>query len=83
MTLLDTIQEIVFRTVNGLQLTDMAVGEVTSADPLEVRLDVSQAALRGEVIIKVESVPDLVLGDKVLMLSVQHGQKYIILSRLV
>lgn len=109
MTLLDALQKIVSDQLKAGQLTDMAVGTVTSADPLEIILDVHQAALKGDAIILTDAVKgggggyftevsgvlcvvwgqntassgsDLVVGDKVLLLAVQHGQTYIVLSRL-
>lgn len=82
MTLLETIQKIVYDTVKSLHLTDSVIGTVTSASPLEISMDVSQAVLKEEVLYICDSVPPLILNDKVLMLSVQHGQKFIVLSRL-
>lgn len=82
MTLLETIQKIVYDTVKSLQLTDSVIGTVTSTSPLEISMDVSQAVLKDPVLYICDSVPTLMLDDKVLMLSVQHGQKYIVLSRL-
>lgn len=83
MTLLETIQKIVYDTIRGLQLTDAVFGTVTSASPLEVSMDVTQAVLRSEVLIVCDSVSGLMAGDKVLMLSVMHGQKFIVLSRVL
>lgn len=101
MTLLDVVQQIVKSCLDSAQLTDMAVGTVTSASPLEITIDVQQAALREEVLIvldPVESSSDFPtisgvlncrwgsssfsVGDKVLLLSVLHGQKYLVISRL-
>lgn len=107
MTLLQTIQQINKTSMDAAQLTDMTVGTVTSASPLEITTDIHQAALTGEVLILTDAVSpisgddyftdvngelcaiwgsgdarSLKLGDKVLMLSVRHGQQYIVLSRL-
>lgn len=82
MNLLQTIQKVVYDTIRGLQLTDAVVGTVTNSSPLEISLDVSQAVLRSEVVIVCDCVSGLFAGDKVLMLSVMHGQKFIVLSRL-
>lgn len=97
MTLLDTIQTLVMQVLNGAQLTDIKAGTVTSADPLEITLDTAQAPLREEVLILTQEVKDFaevngkrccvwgnpfVINDKLLLLSVQHGQKFIVLSRL-
>ena len=108
MTLLDALQKINADQLKAAQLTDLAVGTVTSADPLEIVTDVHQAALKADVLILSSGVrglstdafaevngelcavwgqyaptgSSLAVGDKALMLSVQHGQKYIVLSRL-
>lgn len=120
MTLLDVLQQINKSSMDAAGLTDMTVGTVTAADPLEITLDISQAPLKEEIIIltdtvkgKVidiagssyftdrngelcciwgssEDIPEgsavvtlpLAVGDKVLLLAVQHGQRYIVLSRL-
>lgn len=110
MTLLDALQQINRQGMDAAQLTDMAVGTVTSADPLEVTLDVHQAPLKAEVLVLTDAVREgsgygffqevngllcavwgqggnssgssLTVGEKVLLLAVRHGQRYIILSRL-
>lgn len=93
MTLLETIQTLVMQVLNGAQLTEMKTGTVTSINPLEITLDVAQAPLREEVLILTETVKaksvgqipinvGLAVGQKVLLLAVQHGQKFIVLSRL-
>ena len=107
MTLLDALQKINKDQIAAMQLTDMAVGTVTKADPLEITMDVHQAALTQDVLVLTDTVrpsggywaekdgelcavwgtdssssASLAAGDKVLMLSVRHGQKYIVLSRL-
>lgn len=142
MTLLEVLVDVV-NSVNGAsQLTDMVIGTVTSVSPLEITIDVSQAAIKSEIIYLTDAVIEkklstlshthtvsgstgaggspshshgvslttsdalgntvctengvalpydasgitlnrgLAVGDKVLMLSVQHGQKYVVLSRL-
>lgn len=139
MTLLETLQMINGQSMHAAQLSDLLIGTVTNASPLEITTDVSQAALRREVLYLTEaviekkidtlkhdhyvlhshSIPNgstgatgvclpaledvkcyengralptdassitlnegLKLGDKVLLLSVQHGQKFVVLSRL-
>lgn len=82
MTLLGTIQKVIFETLKGMQLTDAVIGTVTSAEPLEISMDVSQAVLKDPVLYICESVPALEAGNKVLMLSVMRGQKFIVLSRI-
>lgn len=141
-TLLQVLQKINKNGNEAEQLSDMVIGTVTSASPLEVSIDTTQAILKREVLLltanvierrvalsnhnhkftglaHVHSAPGgmtsnelfgtyetesnrssvtcyeqgvalptnliqraLAVGDKVLLLSVQHGQKFIILSRL-
>ncbi len=83
MNLLDVIQKAVRDVLHSSQLTDMVTGVVESTDPLTIVNDISQAPLREEVLILTETVKDPALetGDKVIMLSVMHGQKYLVISR--
>ena len=96
MNLLSVIQTAIKNTMDSAQLTDMAIGTVESASPLEIRMDIHQAPLKGDVIILTDAVKEksitiggtayivqqgLTEGDKVLMLAVQHGQRFIVLSR--
>ena len=83
MNLLDVIQKAVRDVLHSSQLTDMVTGVVESTEPLTIVNDISQAPLREEVLILTETVKDPALeaGDKVIMLSVMHGQKYLVISR--
>ena len=97
MTLLDVIQEAIRQNIAAAQLTDMVTGTVVSVDPLEIQTDTTQASLKQEVLVLTESVfgvsavqsgnvldisdSGLSLGDKVILLRVQHGQRFIVLSR--
>lgn len=81
MTLLDIIQECVRQSMNAAQLTDMVVGTVTGEDPLEIQIDSTQATLTGAVLLLTDNVLDLALDDKVILLRVQRGQRFIVLSR--
>ncbi len=82
---------------DAMQLTDVATGTVTSAGPLEITINAAMQPLRREVLYLTEAVVEkkvpapggdivinraLAAGDKVLLLRVQHGQKYIVLSRI-
>lgn len=136
MELKDILQQMMQESMRAAQLTDLQVGTVTAASPLEVTISASMAPLRASVLyltssvverkipvlshvheIKVEdtytgggsatcaaalsnvsctengaSLPvengfiilnrALAVGDKVLLLRVQGGQKFIILSRI-
>lgn len=127
MTLLDALLEVNKAGLGSQQPTDLAVGTVETTNPLSIRLDVSQAPLRSEVLYLTSAVIEkklsylghrhtvggsttsealtapvcyengvalpsdssgvtinrgLAAGDKVLLLSVQRGQKYLVLSRI-
>ena len=109
MTLLEAVTQVVEKSNAAAQLTDIAVGTVTSASPLTITIDATQTPLQASVLLLTETVterrttalkhkhteeePDaldnvllqrgLAAGDKVLLLRVQHGQRYVVLSRVV
>lgn len=127
MELIDVLTQLIGDSVNSMQFAEMYVATVTAVDPLEVKIDVNQAAIREELLYRTDAVierkiPDLrhrhsllsgntgyalsdiqsyidgkavaqedgyiilnhglKTGDKVLLLAVQRGQKFIILSHL-
>ena len=127
MNLKDVIASIVYETVQGMQPSDMFIGTVSSVNPLEVKLDSGQAAIKAPILYRTDSVIErkfkldyhahstgsgstgaaksnvsgmidgkpmetqagyiiinkgLAVGDKVLLMAVQGGQKYIILSHI-
>lgn len=110
---LPEIQQIVLNITNSMKLTDYVYGEVTSIEPLKIKVD-QKLELTSSIIILTSSViekkinishthgysegttnaesPDLsefviveglIVGDKVIMLRVENGQKFIVLSKLV
>lgn len=126
MDLLDIVQEIVQKNMNAAQLTDLRIGTVTKASPLEITTDISAQPLQAQILYLTDAVvekklstlehthqysggqtqpalsnvaftvngqavpassggivlsPALAVGDKVILLRVQNGQKYIVLSR--
>ena len=124
MTLLDAIVMASREAQKGSQPTELYIGTVTRALPLEIQIDTSQAVLTGDVLyltdgvierkisklghshsygggttgtaladvqsfINGQAVSDdtyillskgLATGDKVLLLAVQGGQKFVVLS---
>ena len=114
MDLLDIVQEIVQKNMTAAQLTDLRIGTVTKASPLEITTDISAQPLQAQILYLTDAVvekklstqpalsnvaftvngqavpassggivlsPALAVGDKVILLRVQNGQKYIVLSR--
>lgn len=114
MELKDILQQMIQQNIKASQLTDLQVGTVTSAAPLEITINPAMAPLRSGVLYLTSAVVEkkitknsyidsvvcyengvalpsdndyiflntaLSTGDKVLLLRVQNGQKFIILSR--
>ncbi len=84
MELLKVIQEIVQRSLKAAQLTEYVAGTVESVSPLMVRISSTMPPLQAPSLLLTEQVENrLEAGDAVIMLRVQRGQRYIILSRAV
>lgn len=131
MELKDVLQQMMQESQQGMQPTELCIGTVTSANPLEVTINTQMAPLKASVLYLTESVIEkkipvlehthivhdtssdggsceealseiacyengkalpvengyiilnrpLATGDEVLLLQVQHGQKFIVLSR--
>lgn len=81
--LVGVIQMIVQESIQAMKLTDKATGTVLSTAPLSVRTDMSMQAIPAAALLITDPVRgELAAGDKVLMLRVQNGQQYIILSKI-
>lgn len=128
MELIDVMQLIMQKNQQAMQPTDLAIGTVTSASPLEITSDTTMAPLQERVLYLTQSVVEkkipvlehshstpegatgealgsvaciengkalpveggyiilnrgLETGDKVLLLRVQKGQKFVVLSRVI
>lgn len=114
MNLAETVYLMVQKSMKAAQLTDLRVGTVTAAAPLEVTIDPAMPPIPGSILYLTEPVIEkrltgftgavctengdplpvneeekyvvlnrgLAAGDKVLLLRVQNGQKFIVLSRI-
>ncbi len=81
--LVGVIQQIVQETVQAMKLTDKATGTVLSIAPLSVQTDISMQPIPAAALTLTDTVwGKLAAGDRVLMLRVQNGQQYIILSKI-
>lgn len=81
--LVGVIQMIVQESIQAMKLTDKATGTVLSTAPLSVRTDMSMQAIPAAALLITDPVRgELAAGDRVLMLRVQNGQQYIILSKI-
>ena len=113
MNLSDVLHQMMQESQAAAQPTDLRLGTVTKAEPLEISINPQMAPLQRSVLYLTESVVEktlrggpegmicsengadlpaqggtaalnrgLQVGDKVLLLRVQSGQKFIVLSRI-
>jgi len=81
--LVGVIQQIVQNTIEAMKLTDKATGTVLSVAPMSVQTDVSMQNIPAAALLVTDGVRGrLAAGDRVLMLRVQAGNQYIILSKI-
>ena len=80
MGLKQTIQKIIRDYLGNLALTDLAEGTVTSVEPLSVTLINTMLPLPNNVLQPI-NISYFYVGDRVTMLRVLNGQRYLILQR--
>lgn len=81
--LVGVIQQIVQNTIEAMKLTDKATGTVLSASPISIQTDVTMQTIPAAALLMTDAVRGrLTAGDRVLMLRVQKGNQYIILSKI-
>ena len=78
----ELIKRITQNVLTHWGLTEYASGTVISTDPLNVQLNES-IVLEPINLLKTSETPELNLEDKLIMLRVLRGQKYIILGKAV
>ena len=94
MELIDTINKIVKNNLEAQKPTELAIGTVTSTNPLSITTSANLPPIPAAAIILTDSVKerivdgvkvqnDLAVNDSVIMLRVMHGQQYIVLSKIV
>lgn len=85
MELRDVLNQMIAQHMKSEQLTDLRFGTVTSAAPLEISINTAMAPLQNGILLLTEQVSTsgLEVGDEVMLLRVLHGQKYIVLSKVV
>ena len=83
MNLIDVVHHVVQQVLAAYQLTDYCAGTVKQTSPLEVEVNPQMAPLRASVLIMTEGVRSagFQVGDRLIMLKVQRGQKFIILGK--
>lgn len=80
--MIDTIRLVVQNILNHWDLTDYSAGTVMSTAPLRIRVN-ERLVLEPVNLIAACDMATLAVGDKVVLLKVMRGQKYIILAKAV
>lgn len=85
MELRDVIQLIVQNALQSAQLCDVCFGTVVSVDPLKVQIDPAMQPLEAQSLLLTEDVVErgLAVQDKLILLRVNSGSQFLVLSRLV
>ena len=80
--MLEIIRRAVAEALSQWQLTDYTLGVVEKTLPLQLKLR-DDFYLTKENLIMTDKISDLTVGDKLVLLRVMRGQKYIVLSKVV
>ncbi|MEG0875217.1 MAG: DUF2577 family protein [Clostridiales bacterium] len=80
--MIEAMKELVQNTLNHWGLTDYTVGLVTSVSPLQVKIGDGLLLFKDNLILT-QGLGALAENDKLTMLRVLRGQKYILLSKVV
>lgn len=81
-SLLESIKKAAVDAVDASNPTAVLIGTIKSLDP--VTMDIEQRLSLGPMqIIITKKISDLVVGDIVVILRVQGGQKYVIIDKVV
>ncbi len=80
--MLEIIRRAVAEALSQWQLTDYTLGVVEKTLPLQLKLR-DDLYLTKENLIMTDKISDLTVGDKLVLLRVMRGQKYIVLSKVV
>lgn len=80
--MIETMRAVVQNILNHWDLTDYCAGTVEALEPLQVRLN-DRLLLEAANLIAACEMDNLQLGDKLVLLKVLRGQKYIVLSKAV
>ena len=78
---LKAVKQAAIDAVSSAQPAAPFVGTVASTDPLEIRLD-QRLILAGQNLILMESVTDLLPGDKMALIRFSGGQQYLVLGKI-
>ena len=80
--MLEIIRRAVAEALSQWQLTDYTLGVVEKTLTLQLKLR-DDLYLTKENLIMTDKISDLTVGDKLVLLRVMRGQKYIVLSKVV
>lgn len=76
----EVMKQIAVKAVNAEKPVNIMYGTVISTIPLKIKLS-QQQILTQEFFLALESLSELVIGDKLILIRVQGGQQYLILGK--
>ncbi len=80
--LIPLLKRVALEAVDASKPTVILYGTVSSITPLTIYLEQKRTITRGFLVVT-DKVKNLVVGDKVVMIRMQGGQKYIIMDKVV
>lgn len=80
--LIPLLKRVALEAVDASKPTVVLYGTVSGITPLTIYLEQKRTITRGFLVVT-DKVKNLVVGDKVVMIRMQGGQKYIIMDKVV
>lgn len=80
--LIPLLKRVALEAVEASKPTVVLYGTVSSIGPLTVYLEQKRTITKGFLVVT-DKVKNLMIGDKVIMIRMQGGQKYIIMDKVV
>ncbi|WOO35411.1 DUF2577 domain-containing protein [Anaerocolumna sp. AGMB13020] len=80
--LIPLLKRVALEAVDASKPTVVLYGTVSGINPLTIYLEQKRTITRGFLVVT-DKVKNLVVGDKVVMIRMQGGQKYIIMDKVV
>ena len=80
--MIEVVKDVVQNILNHWGLTDYVMGTVIETQPLHLKID-ERLQLQEENVLRTTALGEINTGDKIIMLRVLRGQKYILLSKVV
>lgn len=79
--MVETIKRVALQAFEESTPSGVFFGQVVSAEPLKIQIE-QKLTLGSKNLVLTESVTDLVVGDKVILLRVQGGQQFVVSDRI-